>query len=162
MASAKAKSPQTRKDPSPRHLGGLPFYQLQDADPTRKYVWVSKTTPENLPGSLGWYELYGWEVVNLESGGVRPYGMRKSLKEGDAIEVGGMLLMSKDLEEWQADVIEGQKAADARERQMIKKRGQYDPMRGIGNLNNRYGDPYVIPSVEISPLRNEIGGAADG
>lgn len=155
MASAKAK---TRRDPAPRPTGAIPFYNLQDPDPTKKYVWVSKTTPENLPGSRDWYELYGWDVEILSPGGPRPFGIRK-LKEGDAIEVGGMLLMSKDLDEWKAEQLAGQKAADEREKLMIRKRGQFDPFRGMGNMNNRFGDPYVVPSVEISPLRPEFGGA---
>lgn len=157
---AAAKRPATRKDPEPRFLGVMPFFDLVNEDPSRKYVWVSKTTAEHLPGGRGWYELSGYRYEEASEGGVRARGVKTA--SGSVIEVGDQLLMSADRADYAERTAAAQRAADVRERQMIKKTGKYDPMRGLGNMNNRYGDPYVMAKVDVDPLRYERGGLIDG
>lgn len=155
MASAKAK----RVDPAPRYLGASPIFTLENADPNRKYVWVWKATPPEGQGRE-YYEIEGYRVETVQPGGVRPRGLK--LAPGVEIEVRGQWLMSVEREDYDARVVYGQKQADARENQMIKRRGMFDPSRGIGNMGNRHGDPYVTLSETVSPLRTELGGVGDG
>jgi hypothetical protein len=155
MASAKAK----RVDPAPRYLGAPPIFTLENADPNRHYVWVYKATPAEGQGRE-FYEIYGYRVETVQPGGVRPRGLK--LAQGTEIEVRGYWLMSQDREEYQARIDHGQQQADLRERQMIKRRGMFDPQRGMGNMSNRHGDPYVTYSEAVSPLRTELGGVGDG
>lgn len=153
MASTKNAK---RVDPSPRYLGQPPIFTLQNADPNRKYVWVNQATPAEGPGREA-YEIDGYEVEVYRTGGVAPRGIR-TLKDGDEIVVRGMWLMSIAKDAHQALVAEGQARADARERQILQKKGLLDPMRGQQRLNNRY----VSLSSGISELRQEFGGVGDG
>ena len=153
MASAKANA--KRVDPAPRYLGQAPIFTLENANPNKKYVWVNQATPAEGQGRE-FYEIDGYVVEKFEQGGVKPRGIKPS--PGDEIVVRGQWLMSIDREEYLARVAEGQAQADARDRQMIKRRGVFDPTRGLGNMNNRYGDPYVTFKEEVSPLRREVGG----
>jgi hypothetical protein len=155
MASAKAK----RVDPAPRYLGPAPIFTLENADPNKKYVWVNQATPAEGQGRE-FYEIEGYTVEKFEQGGVKPRGIKPS--PGDEIVVRGQWLMSIERDEYLARVEHGQKQADVRERQMIKRRGMFDPSRGMGNMSNRHGDPYVTFSETVSPLRAEIGGVGDG
>lgn len=155
MASAKATSPKTRKDPTTRFFGAMPFFDnLEGRDPLKAYKWVSKSTPNNLPTSVDWYGMMGFEIELIQPGGVRPRGV-KSLKEGDAIEVGGMVLMSIEADTYEEIIAAGQAHADERERKIIKKKGLMDPARGGGNR-------YVKLTSSISEIRQELGGASDG
>jgi hypothetical protein len=155
MASAKAK----RVDPAPRYLGQAPIFTLENANPNKKYVWVNQATPAEGQGRE-FYEIEGYVVEKYEQGGVKPRGIKPS--PGDEIVVRGQWLMSLDVEDYRARVAYGQQQADLRDRQMIKRRGVFDPSRGMGNMNNRHGDPYVTLSETVSPLRAETVGGFDG
>lgn len=130
----------------------MPFFELENADPTRRYVWANGAQA-HLPGGPGWFELLGYVVETVQPGGVRPRGIR-TLKDGDEIKVGDLLLMSVDLEEHNAQVAEAQRRADERERQMIKNRGMPDRLRGIHGRNK-----YFTATSDLSPLELDRRGA---
>lgn len=129
------------------------FDKLENANPERRYVWANKGQAY-MPGGPGWFGELGYRVETIQPGGVRPR-MRGSLKDGDEIAFGDLILMSVERDEFEAQVAYAQDKASELERQIIKRRGIPDPLRGIKS-------PYFKVSGDVSPLTQDFGGASDG
>lgn len=124
-----------RKDPAPRPTqGGVMFGHIENRDPGRVYVFVNKFDQM----SLAQYQSSGYRIERWRSGGVQPMGwIPDNHEEGELIEQLDMYLMSVDQERYEEihrfghDGQSGQKAVDEEEAKLIKRRGAFDPMRGI-------------------------------
>lgn len=117
--------------------------------PDRKYVYVYKYDND----AMSSYELAGYELERHRQGGVKPMG-GKTGKEGEPIEMRGMVLMSIDaakhaeIELNGIDGDGGQARADQIERLIVDRRG-FDPLRGM-----RHG--YMSVQNEIEEPENEV------
>lgn len=157
MASRKIE---VRKDPE--FFGGdfSTVFQVKNARPDRKYLWVFNGAASSGP-SLDYYEnIEGWEVEMWADGGPVPNGRKmKKGEEGKEIVVLDHTLMSIDREVWEARRRQGQARADAIEKKMIRRRNQVDRMRGIGNLHgeNFNNDRYTRFDADIDRLRPDMG-----
>jgi hypothetical protein len=135
-ASARAGArTSARTDPKPRHIdGSARFFQLENKDPEREYVFGNRLDPLH---GMGYYLGFGWRVEQLTQDGVRVKGLT-TVKLGEEIEVAGMVLMSIDRETWDdiqrngMDGQSGQAAIDAVEKRMIAQSGVRDDFRGLG------------------------------
>lgn len=160
MARAQQRA-EARRDPDTAGADDFSVvFHLSGADPTKKYNWVDNATAASGPG-LDYYEnIEGWDIEIWRDGGPRPRGVKyKPEKNGQAIVVLDQTLMSIDKATWEARRVRGQKRADAVEKKMIRRRGQVDRMRGIGNLHgeNFNNNRYTRYDGEIDPLVPEIG-----
>lgn len=140
-----------RKDPKPRHLDGSAIWaRLKNADPDRHYVYVNKGDPD----AMAHYDAAGYEVVTLEPGGVCPAG-GKTVRNGEPIEMRGLVLMSVSKERQAqielegADGNAGQAEADRIEQLIVDRRG-FDPLRGMHSR-------FMSVSNEIGKMESEVG-----
>ena len=118
-----AKKTSVRKDPAPRPINsGSPYFELSNADPERRYVWVFKAAAEM---GVDYYEGLGYEPVQYTPGGVKSR-VGKALKPGDYVESRGHVLMqttkerAQEIYEFGEDGVSGQRAADEIERRMFQ------------------------------------------
>ncbi len=157
-----------RKDPEPvAELGNGDFsdaFRLRGMNPTRKYMWVPRSTPSSGPGVDYYENIEGWDIEQWTADGPRPLGVKfKPAKLNTELVVLDNVLMSIDAKVWAARRAAGQKKADVIDKKIIRRRGQVDKMRGIGNLHGEQfnNDQYTKFSADyqggIEPLRQEIG-----
>lgn len=161
---AQQRQQTARKDPTPEpELGMGDFtdaFKIKNADPAKKYNWVPLAIKANGPGVDYYERIEGWDVEILREGGPRPLGVRlKPADVGKEIVVMDNVLMSIDKTTWDKRRAKGQAAADVLERRIIRRRGQADRMRGIGNIHGETfkNDRYTRFEAEIDGLRPEIG-----
>src|SRR5689334_10610190 len=138
------RATQLRKDPVNRSAGASPVFLLKDKDPSRVYCWVYLATPADGQGP-DYYEYLGYRREVWSADGPKPQGMK--FKDGDEIVVRGHVLMSCDERRYR-DIVQygpegetGQAGADKLEKNLIKRRGGFDPLRGLTGLHGRGGSP---------------------
>lgn len=121
----------TRKDPTPRDIGGTDAWGLiTGRDESRAYVWVDKGNQLQMSK----YKVMGYRIECYDPDGeLEPAGYH-NLEGGDEIEMMGCFLMSIDKERLEAIRRPGIERADRIERAMIRE-GGIDGFRG---QNNRY------------------------
>ena len=147
-----AKKTAKRIDPPARPIdGALPYFNVQNKDPGREYVWVYKAAQDF---GVEHYLYMGWEMERYREGGplpsIRPVKIDDNGQEEDlngrVIESRGNVLMSMDkakhaqMVEYGADGVSGQHAADERDSRLLDKtKHMKDAMRGI-NPRLKNGD----------------------
>lgn len=137
--------PQARKrfDPPSRSADGFRAHdRLKNADPKRKYVYAD---PNNQLQGVQFYLENGYVIEKVRPGGPLPAG-GTSAAEGANVTWMGQLLMSKPLEEWEAQYQESQATATAWETRMRMRSGVDDPLRGLGqgvSYRNETSESYV-------------------
>jgi hypothetical protein len=156
------KRAEARKDPEPDFGSGdfSDAFRVKNADPTKKYLWVYTGIKANGPGVDYYDRIEGWDVEMLSEVGPRPAGTRiRPSDVGKEIVVLDHVLMSIDKKTWEARRAKGQAKADVLDRKIIRRRGQVDRMRGIGNLHGEQfsNDRYTRFDAEIDPLVPVIG-----
>lgn len=128
---------------------------LENADPTRKYVWVSRNKL-----SIAEYRRMGYVPETIREGGVRAAG-EDGGTAGQQVESCDHVLMSVASE--RAQQIHdngpwgqsGQKLVDALEKKITTKRGGEDHFRGLGVERRRGLAPYFSVENETTPLEME-------
>lgn len=127
---------------------------LENADPNRKYVWVSRNKL-----TLAEYRRMGYVPETIREGGVQAAGEELDLShQGKQVEACDHVLMSVSAERAQ-DIFErgpfgasGQKLTDAIDKKIVTKRGGEDHFRGLG-VERRGGQrPYFAVENETSDL----------
>lgn len=161
MASAQpTKKSEVRSDPEYRIADFENAFDLVGKNPERSYKWVSKSTPADAQG-LDWHEnVAGYEVEIWREGGIRPACMKfKAEREGKEIVVADHVLMSLPKHVAAARWKAGQDKTTKIEQQIVRRRGQHDPMRGIGRLVGEQfrDDRYVSHVNDVGPLTTHIG-----
>lgn len=156
-----------RLDPAPRPIDGqLPYFNVQNKDPSREYVWVYKAAGV---GSYGVedYIYRGYELEKYRDGGPHPAMRALGHEDGTVIESRGNVLMSVSKErhaeivEHGDDGISGQRAADLQAKKMLDHtKHEKDSMRGI-NPRNRNGDRVVSVETDQGAIAAIPVGAED-
>lgn len=159
MSSAQKQPASPRKDPEYRIADFEDAFSVVGEDPAKKYLWVPKAAPAG-HGPDYYENVRQYQVEEWREGGVRPACLKfKAERDGQPIEVADHVLMSiprkVDKARWQA----GQDKVSKIENSIIRRRGQHDPMRGIGKLVGETfrDDRYVTHKNEIEPLTQHIG-----
>lgn len=159
MASAQKQADGPRKDPEYRIADSEEAFAIVDGDPGKKYVWVYKAGPAGY--NPDHYEnVRQYQVEEWREGGVRPACLSfNSKRDGQPIEVSDHVLMSIPRKVADARWRVGQEKTSKIEQSIIKRRGQHDPMRGIGKLTGETfrDDRYLRHVNEIEPLTSHIG-----
>lgn len=151
----KTKAQNLRPDPEPAHLDGVAgAIALENADATKKYVWVSRNRQ-----TLNDYRRMGYRPEAVREGGVSMAGEDFSAdQQGKEVEFDGHVLMSVTQERAQQIEINGpygksgQKLVDAVEKQIVTKRGGEDHFRGLGVERRRGQNPYFMLENDTTPL----------
>lgn len=122
---SKAATKVRREDPPPRpveQVANRGF--LEDADPTKHYVWVSEVNDPTI--NVGYYQSRGYKIAQFDPDQARPTLGYNEYKQGDPIKSMGMVLMEAPLEHKAALDAVGWKRADEIQ-ETIRKR-DVDPM----------------------------------
>lgn len=132
------RNPQRRRDPAVRHVEATRPGSLLNADPSYKYVGVSKLAP--IGHDITAYEDMGYEVCFRGEGQARFKGT-KERSDGSVEEFNGHVLMRVPIQRWHelqktgpyGD--SGQELADMLEGRIIDRdmaTSQKDTLRGLG------------------------------
>lgn len=154
-ATATTKKKRSRKDPRPRPAFA-DINEVRGGDRDRKYVLCYRPTVDR-------YLEIGWEIEVARPGGPRLSG--RTVKDGEALEYSGHVLMSMSAEDF-ADLQQyghkdggaiaglGQDYADKFQREVINQSSaRRDALRGIHG-----GDRYFRIQNETTPETVEIRG----
>lgn len=124
-----------REDPPSRPLEQLAERaSLENADPTKHYVYVSELSDPTL--NVGYYKSLGYKISQYDPNEAKPLVGYSEYQQGDAIKANGCVLMECPMEVKQALDRKGWAAAD-RIQDTIKRR-DLDPeeerVRGIKSV----------------------------
>jgi hypothetical protein len=156
-ATAQRQNPRNasaRKDPPPRRVDRTAAWgAINNADPTKKYVWVYKASQH---GGIGYYENMGYDVEIQRADGPFCVAARKGVREGQPVEFMDNVLMSIDKELEAQDYAAGQAEVDELESRIIKASGGVDTLRGIQGVRGRDGSPVLSFENKTSGLQVEL------
>jgi hypothetical protein len=134
-ARAAEDAPKKRVDPKPRPIAPMSFARLENTDPGRRYIQVDKSA--QIHGIEYWEDVgYRVETFTGEPGCLR-FRRARNVRAGEPLEAYGQVVMSvemarhEEIEKYGPDGVSGQKSVDDLERQIVKKRGGFDPLRGL-------------------------------
>ena len=168
------KKTASRLDPAPRPIDGqLPYFNVQNKDPDREYVWVYKAASDFV---IEHYAYQGYVMEQHREGGPCP-AMSLSIddktgkpidRNGMVIESRGNVLMSVSKERHQeiylhgSDGVSGQLAADAQAKRMLDpSKHERDSMRGI-NPRTKNGDVAFYAESDKGSIASIPVGDEDG
>ena len=167
------KKTSVRIDPAPRPIdGGIPYFNVVNKNPARRYVWVYKAAQEY---GVEHYQYLGYRIERYQENSPRPAMVpidvetgEPAKENGSTIESRGNVLMSIDVERYNdiyqngEDGISGQKAADAMERRLLDRtKIERDSMRGI-NPRNSDGSRTFGVEFDRGSIASVPTGDADG
>lgn len=118
-----------RHDPVSRPADGRrPYGEVLNRDPGRQYVW---TNPNDEQTGTESYKAAGFEVETRRADGPRA-AIGKAIAEGEAITTNGQILVSRPIEEKEAEDAAGWAIADGWDRRILKDGNVEDRLRGRG------------------------------